>query len=490
MGEPGALRMTGRALRAEWTKLRSVRSSWLALLAMIALTMLLSLVAASLSTSNANQTKISVDQFHFVHQPMAGDGTVTARVAAQADSGAWAKAGLMIKDGTRSGSSYAAIMVTPDHGVLMQADAKTELTAPSATGPRWLRLTRTGQSVTGYESADGSTWNTVGTLTVSGQPAGGQAGLFVANPPKLHLLGIGGGRIPNYEPFLGEASFADVSLTPAAGRTWQDTEVAPAENEASHRAIGEGAPFAPVLEGSSTWAADGSVTVTGSGDIGRAGMGGINLTDVDRVRAGLIGIQFGLIGAIAIGALFMTAEFKTKTIRTTFVARPRRTAVLAAKSIVLAGVVFLTGLAVTVPAYFITRPMQAGNGYTAPIYPESSFSDPAVLRAVLGASAFLALIALFSLAVGTIVRRTAGAVIILLSLLVIVPTIAGGTSESAYAFINRTTPLAGISILQTVELSPLSTAVVTGTWTGFAVLCGYTVAALAAAFWLLRRRDV
>jgi hypothetical protein len=207
------------------------------------------------------------------------------------------------------------------------------------------------------------------------------------------------------------------------------------------------------------------------------------------VKAGLTGIQFGLIGAIAIGALFMTAEFKTRSIRTTFLARPGRATVLTAKSIVLGTVVFVTGLAVTVPAYLITRPLQDDNGYRAPIYPESSITDPAVVRAIVGASLFLALIALFSLAVGTIVRRTAGAVIVLLAVLVIVPTIAGGTSDTAYAFIGRATPLAGISILQTVELTPVSNAVVTGAWSGFAVLAGYTAAALALAFWLLRRRD-
>jgi hypothetical protein len=477
------LRLTGRAVRAEFTKLRSVRSSGLALLALVALTLLLSLVAASLSTTTANDAKISVDRFHFVHRPLTGDGTVTARVSAQRGTSPWAKAGLMLKDGTASGSSYAAIMVTPGHGVLLQADATTELTAPSATSPRWLRLTRTGQSVTGYESADGTTWNTVGTVTVSGQPGTGEAGLFVASPPRLRMLG----EIPHYEPVLGSATFTDVSVTPAAG-TWRDTEVAPPQDGPAP-ALGEGAPVTPVLEGSSVRAAGGAVTVTGSGDIGRAGMGGINLTDVDRVKAGLTGIQFGLIGAIAIGVLFMTAEFKTGGIGTTFLASPGRVTVLAAKSIVLGTVVFVTGLAVTVAAYLITRPLQHGNGYRAPIYPESSITDPAVVRAIVGASLLLALIALFSLAVGTIVRRTAGAVIVLLTVLVIVPAIAAGTSDTAYAFIGRATPLAGLSILQTVELTPVSNAVVTGAWSGFAVLAGYTAAAMAAAFWLLKRRD-
>jgi hypothetical protein len=481
-GGPGPLRLTGRALLAEWTKLRSVRSSGLALLALVALTLLLSLVAASLSTSAANDAKITVDQFHFVHRPMTGDGTITARVTAPTASGPWAKAGIMLKDGTASGSPYAAIMVTPGHGVLLQADATTEVSRPSATGPRWLRLARTGQSVTGWESADGVTWNTVGTVTTTGRPANTRAGLFVAAPPRLRMIG----DIPQYEPVLGEATFTSTfdDATPGA---WTDTDVAAAPSDA---AVGEGAPVAPVLAGHSVRAADGTITVTGSGDIGRAGMGGINLTDVDRVKAGLIGIQFGLIGAIAIGALFITAEFRTGGIGTTFVARPARGAVLTAKSIVLAGVVFVTGLAVTVPAYLITRPLQHANGYRAPIYPDSSITDPAVLRAIVGSSSVLALIALFSLAVGTIVRRTPAAIVALLAVLVVVPTIAGGTSETANAFIGRFTPMAGLSILQTVELTPVSNAVVTGAWSGFAVLCGWTAAALATAFWLLRSRDV
>ncbi|MEV6302120.1 ABC transporter permease subunit [Actinoplanes sp. NPDC051861] len=465
-----------RAVVAEWTKLRTVRSTGLALLAMIGLTMLLSLLAATLSTSTANDARLSVDQFHFVHRPVTGDATVTARVS-QSDTGEWAKAGLMVKEGTASGSSYAAIMLTPGHGVRLQADARTEVSRPSAAGPRWLRLRWTGQSVTGYESPDGVTWNTVGTVAVAGRLS--EAGLFVASPPRLHLLG----EIPRYEAVPGSATFQDVAPD---GPGWRDT---PVVEPPSGAAVGEGVPSAPPLAGGSRWSGTAMVTVTGSGDIGGAGMGGINLTDLDRVRAGLSGVQFGLIGAIALGALAVTAEFRTGTIRTTFAARPGRGTVLAAKSLVVAVVVFVSGLALAVAAFLITRPLQHANGYHAPIYPSPALTSPPVLRAVAGAALFLSLIAVFSLAVGTIVRRTAGAVVILLTGLVIVPVVAAGTSGSAAEVVGRFTPLAGLSILQTVELTPLSNAVVTGVWAGFAVLCGYTAAALGAAFWILNRRD-
>ncbi len=79
------------------------------------------------------------DSFYFVHQPLAGNGTITVRVTsltgtytqglAQAGQGAppahkgleqWAKGGIIIKASTKPGSAYAAMMVTGSHGVRMQ----------------------------------------------------------------------------------------------------------------------------------------------------------------------------------------------------------------------------------------------------------------------------------------------------------------------------------------------------------------------------------
>ena len=77
-------------MRAEWTKLRSQRSSGLALLAMVGFMLLLSILAASLGKSSLNDSVLTVDQFHFVHQPMTGDGTLTVRVTSQTGSAAWA----------------------------------------------------------------------------------------------------------------------------------------------------------------------------------------------------------------------------------------------------------------------------------------------------------------------------------------------------------------------------------------------------------------
>ncbi len=480
-----------RALRAEWTKLRSVRSSGLALLAMAALTLLLGLLSATLSSSVVNQGVLTVDQFHFVHRPMAGDGTVTARVSAQAGSGAWAKAGIMLKASAVSGAPYAALMVTPGHGVLLQGNAATELRRADARGDRWLRLTRTGQSVTGAESADGSVWREVGTVTVEGLPVEARAGLFVGSPPAVRFVEMPGGELKRYDPTIGAATFDHVSVGTAAPDrgAWQDTDVTPQDPPEPQPPLDGGLPNLEILPGGSTWTGDAAVTVRGGGDIGRAGMGGIDLADFDRVKASLFGVQLGIVGAVALGALAVTAEYRNRTLRTTFAVQPRRGLVLAAKAVVVGGTVFVTGLVVGVACFLVAQPLQARNGFGPPVYPEPALTDAVVVRAVAGAAAYLALIALFSLAVGTVVRRTAGAVTTLLTLLVIVPIVVAGSSEQADGWLRQFTPVAGTSILQSVMFAPGSNDTVTGPWTGFAVLCGYTAVALAAAYRLLRKRD-
>ena len=77
-------------------------------------------------------------------------------------------------------------MVTGGHGVRMQYDYTHDMRRParrvSAASPRWLRLTRTGDTITGYDSADGTHWTKVGTAPWPGCRATVQAGLFATSP--------------------------------------------------------------------------------------------------------------------------------------------------------------------------------------------------------------------------------------------------------------------------------------------------------------------
>ena len=138
----------GQLLRAEWTKFWSVRGTVLCLLVAIGLSVLLSMfLASSFASTDANEGSHYVDQFSFVHQPLAGDGSVVARVQSQRNSHQWAKAGVIIKQSTQSGTPYAAVMVTPGHGVRFETTFDTQFTGNTAAGgPRWLKLTRSGRS--------------------------------------------------------------------------------------------------------------------------------------------------------------------------------------------------------------------------------------------------------------------------------------------------------------------------------------------------------
>jgi len=115
----------------------------------------------------------TADAFRYVYQPLSGDGTITARVASlQLKSDLGAKAGVMIRESLAVGARNAAVFVTRGNGVTFQrrltTDGGTTSTAGAAViAPYWVRLVRSGNTLSGYQSADGVNWVLVGTDTIS-----------------------------------------------------------------------------------------------------------------------------------------------------------------------------------------------------------------------------------------------------------------------------------------------------------------------------------
>jgi hypothetical protein len=464
-----------QVLHGEWTKFRTVRSTVWCVLGAIVLTVLLSVLAARGSSTNANDGPHFVDQAHVTHQPLTGDGTITAEVTRQDRGNEWAKAGLILKAGTGYGSPYAAVMITPEHGVRFQANYDTDVAGDAGSAPRWLRLTRSGTTVTGYESANGTDWRRVGSAEVA-LPGTAEAGLFVTSPATQvteRVTGSGGTRVREI-PTQGGAVFANVSGTSLAPDRWLDADLAPPGRPAGAGPVG------------TTTRGGGEFTLTGTGDISGFGIasfrGGGN---DDVVMNGLSGAQVGLMAVIALGVLFSTAEFKSGTISATFAASPRRGRVLIAKAIVVGSAAFVAGLIASVTAFLVTKPAMRANGYAPPAYPDLSLTDGPVLRAVLGTALLLALIAVLSLGIGALRRRTVGAVVAALVLVVVPELITSVVSIDAALWINRLTPAAGFAIQHTRDrfdyaISP---------WGGLAVLAGYAAVALGVAVWRLRGRD-
>jgi ABC-type transport system involved in multi-copper enzyme maturation permease subunit len=469
-----------QVLRAEWTKFRSVRSTVWCVLATVGLVILIALLISASNTTDANQGPRFVDQLSFVHQPMAGDGTIVARVSSQQNSHEWAKAGIMVKESTAGGSQYAAIMVTPVHGVRMQADFTTDIAGSRDAAPRWLKLTRSGTTITGYESADGTAWRQTGTVQVSSLPQTAEVGMFVTSPSGLHATKIAGGVSVTGSPTVGTATFDNVSVQPATTQ-----QLAGWSHQTVSDVVG-GQKAAGPASGDFT-EAQGTFTVTGSGDVAGYGIASFQGGgDNDIVFDSLSGVQLGLLAVVALGVLFAAGEYKTGIIRTTFAASPRRGRVLLAKAIVISAAVFLAGLVASFAAFFLAQPGLRRHGFQPPAYPHPSLADPTVLRALVGAALFLAVLAVFSLGVGLILRRSARAITLVVGL-VLVPQIVASfvPSFEVEKWIYRLTPAAGVAIQQTrVRFDTAITP-----WGGFAVLCAYAAAALVVAVWLVRRRD-
>jgi hypothetical protein len=111
------------------------------------------------------------DQFHYVYRPLSGDGTIIARVASIQNTDPWAKTGVMIRESLASNSTFAEMIVSPGKGLAFQrrlatAGMATHTEGAMVAAPYWVKLTRRGNTFTGYSSPDGVTWTRVGSDTI------------------------------------------------------------------------------------------------------------------------------------------------------------------------------------------------------------------------------------------------------------------------------------------------------------------------------------
>lgn len=496
-----------RLLLAEFTKFRTVRAWMIALCAAAVVFVLLSFLSAFASRYRVSAVPTGPggeavsDTYMFVHQTLAGDGSLTARVASlsgahasfspgsgnlfsQSSQGGlhsqlqpglapWAKAGILLEPDTSQGTAYAAVMVTGSHGVQLQYDYTHD--SPGLAGavgpssPRWLRLTRAGDVITGYESTDGAHWTEIGTARLTGLPRMVQIGLFVTSPAYF----AAGAEVGT--PSVATATFDQVS----------------AHGSLPHRSFTGDAIAAdsyPYSPSAATWQqpSAGVFTITGSGDI--APLVGAILSPQWAGASIVNGTVAALLFVIVLATLFATAEYRRGLIGTTFAASPRRGRVLAAKAVVAGALAFAAGAISTAIAEVITRHVLAANG--SYLFPQSG---PDLVRVIIGTGLLLGLAAALAVALGMMVRRSAVAVAAGIVLLV-VPGVLGSESGN---WLMRFAPTAAFAVQATLPRSSLVTSTYTppngyfpvGPWVGLAVLAAYAAVALGAAWWLLRQRD-
>jgi ABC-type transport system involved in multi-copper enzyme maturation permease subunit len=499
----------GRLVRAEWTKFRTVPGWVLGTVAAAVLTVLLGLYVASNSLSSCSDGPVEIecpspptgpdgevvlDKFYFVHRPLAADGVITVRVTSmtglitypppnhdQIVPGLvpWAKAGVIAKAGTAQGSRYVALMVTAAHGVRMQHDFIHDTAgrpgAVSAAAPRWLRLTRVGDTLTGEESPDGAAWTRVGTAKLAGTV---QIGLFVTSPSDLTVnSGVGGGTV-QARLATATATFDHVASTGTAGGDWLRDDVgADLDPDGTAHHPGGAEQTRDVL------------TMSGNGDmaplVGESGPG---------VQVALIGLVLGLLVVIVVAARSVAGEFRRGLIGVTLLASPRRGRVLAAKAVVVGAVTFATGTVAAALVIPLAWAVLRHNGFRQPGLPL-----PTIARVALETGLLVAGAALLTVGLGALLRRGLAAAGVA-AVVVVAPylaAVAGGLPISASEWLLRVTPGAAFAIEQIepeyahvlASYTPVAGYYPLPAWAGLAVLAGYAALALGLASARLRRGD-
>jgi ABC-2 family transporter protein len=509
------------ALRAEWTKFRTVRGWMIGLLFAALMVVLFTFLQAHgkhtgyCTTPNPSSCvtghqyvptgpsgEAVADTYELVAKRLTGDATITAQItslggriwagpANEAPSltdtrpglTSWARAGLLVTPNTKQGSAYAAVMATGGHDVRFEYDYTHDEAGPPGsipgTAPHWLRLTRTGDTITGYDSSDGTSWRTVGSAHLADLPTTVYIGLFATSPTTSE--GLATQATASFD-HIASGPPADSASETGLGR-WHGASIGTDPQD-----------FYTTLGNGGYRQAGDSILVTGSGDIAPAVASAGGDTASDSL---LFGLVVALIVLIVIGAMFITTEYRRSLIRTTFAATPDRGRVLAAKAVVIGGVAFAVGVVASAVAIPLgERVMKANGNY---IFPADSLT---VARVAAGSGALVALTAVAVLGIGTILRRSAGTILAGV-LIFVLPTFTGPgifgptSSGSAATWLYRVTPAAGFSVLGLLPRSGLVSypyTIANGyyplpPWAGLLVLGAYATAALLAARVVVQRRD-
>jgi hypothetical protein len=200
----------------------------------------------------------------------------------------------------------------------------------------------------------------------------------------------------------------------------------------------------------------------------------------DPTEEGFAGLALGQLAVGVLGVLTITSEFSSGMIRATLAAAPSRPLLLATKAAVLAAVALVAGEILAFAAF------AAGELALRAPAPHASLGQPGVLRAVLMAGAYPALIGLIGLGLGAVIRHTAGAICAVVGVLFVLPLLIIPMGTSIQNAVEKFMPML-IAENSMTAVKPVAHSLSPGT--GFAMLCGYTVAALAAGGWALARRD-
>ena len=193
----------------------------------------------------------------------------------------------------------------------------------------------------------------------------------------------------------------------------------------------------------------------------------------------LFGVYFGQLVVAVLGVLVISGEYSTGMIRSTLTAVPKRLPALWAKAVVLFTATFIVGLVSTFGAILVATPILAGRGITA------SLTDSHLFLPALYGAIYLALLSIFALGVGAMLRNSAGGIAAVLGILLLLSTlwslIPGDWARDAMPYL--------LSIAGANFFSPGGMGGALEPWQSLLVILAWLAASLVSAALLLKRRD-
>ena len=195
------------------------------------------------------------------------------------------------------------------------------------------------------------------------------------------------------------------------------------------------------------------------------------------------GLFFGQLLIASLAVVLIASEWGTGMIRSTFSAVPKRTPALLAKNLIIAVISFIVGAGAAYIGFLVAQPILAGGDLTL------SLNDDGVLASILNTGTCLALIAVFAMAIGTLLRNTAGGVVTAIGIIFVLPLVVAIVENLADWIPDAARFLPSNAGTQLVTAGPIADGALTQLQGGL-VLAAWAAVLLIASLVVTKRRDV
>ncbi|MCP3757097.1 ABC transporter permease [Streptomyces sp. TBY4] len=192
------------------------------------------------------------------------------------------------------------------------------------------------------------------------------------------------------------------------------------------------------------------------------------------------GMGFGQLAIIVFGVMVVSTEYSSGMIRTSLAAVPRRGSFLLGKFAVATALALVVGLLTSFAAFFLGQAILGDRGI--------GIGEDNVLRAVVGAGLYMALLALFSMGVATMLRSSVASISILIPFFLIVSNLLSGF-EVTRKYGQYLPDKAGSKIMQIVPDAMGSPETPYGPWGGLGIMLLWVAASALGGYLVLKKRD-